>query len=166
MLDLEVFDAFLFDLMGTIVKSQEENDILITPGLTEFLTLLQSEEKKMAVVTSASREKALFLLNYLGIDSYFDTIITADDVTETKPSPEPYQKALEELGTSPDAAVAFEDSIRGISSAKDAGLYVVFVGDEELADPEVLESADLVIRDFNKLLKPPSKEGIIISDDS
>ncbi len=165
MLDLKVYDAFLFDLMGTIVKSQEEGDIIATPGLTEFLTLLQEEEKKLAVVTSASREKATFILNFLGIDSYFHTIITADDVVDTKPSPEPYLKALEELGVSADASVAFEDSLRGISSAKDAGLFVVYVGDEELADPEILDSADLVINNFYKLLKPPTKEGIILTDE-
>ena len=152
MLDISAYDVFLFDLMGTMVHAYEEGEVMPTPGLIEFLNLLQEEEKKMGVVTSASREKAEVYLKLLDLDSYFDVVITADDVEETKPAPEPYLKALAQFNTTPDTAIAFEDTPGGILSAKEAGIFTVLVAGE-YPNPEATEIADMVIPDFTVLVK-------------
>lgn len=152
MIDTSLYTAFLFDMRGTIVRQQEENEVITTPGLKEFLDLLKEEEKKLAVVTSSSREQLEFLLKFLDLDAYFDVTVARDDVKETKPSPEPYLKALELLGVGAEEAIAFEDSVTGITSAKDAGIFVVGVGEESI-DPAILEVADMHVKNFLKILE-------------
>ena len=53
--------------------------------------------------------------------------ISADDVTRTKPFPDPYLEAAKRMGVSTQSCVVFEDSLTGIASAKSAGCAVVAV---------------------------------------
>ena len=59
--------------------------------------------------------------------SDFRVVITADDVANTKPHPEPYLRAVAELETSPQQCVVFEDSRPGLSAALAAGCRTVLV---------------------------------------
>ena len=54
-------------------------------------------------------------------------MLTGEDYTHVKPDPEPYLKAIEKSGCSPDACLAIEDSQRGLASAKAAGIKCVVV---------------------------------------
>ena len=58
---------------------------------------------------------------------FFTFTISADDVTRTKPFPDPYLEAAKRMGVAPRATVVFEDSLTGIASAKSAGCAVVAV---------------------------------------
>jgi HAD superfamily hydrolase (TIGR01509 family) len=57
----------------------------------------------------------------------FDVIVAGDDVTYSKPHPEPYVEAARLLGVRPDECLAIEDSPTGVTSARDAGCRVVAV---------------------------------------
>ena len=63
----------------------------------------------------------------LGLADAFDTIVTADDVAETKPDPEGYRLALAQTRTDPTEALAVEDSAAGVRAALAAGVRVVTV---------------------------------------
>ena len=106
--------------------SIEELDSPI-PGVREFLERLAASGYKMAVVSSATRTEMEIVLERTHIRQFFDVIVSAEDVTHPKPSPEPYRHALELLSVQPDSAVAFEDSQTGIDSALAAGLGVFAV---------------------------------------
>ena len=58
---------------------------------------------------------------------FFQFTISADDVTRTKPFPDPYLEAAKRMGVEPRSCVVFEDSLTGIASAKSAGCAVVAV---------------------------------------
>ena len=58
---------------------------------------------------------------------FFKFTISADDVTRTKPFPDPYLEAAKRMGLAPGDTVVFEDSLTGIASAKSAGCAVVAV---------------------------------------
>ena len=58
---------------------------------------------------------------------FFQFTISADDVTRTKPFPDPYLEAAKRMGVEPGSCVVFEDSLTGIASAKSAGCAVVAV---------------------------------------
>ena len=58
---------------------------------------------------------------------FFKFSISADDVTRTKPFPDPYIEAAKRMGVSTSSCVVFEDSLTGIASAKSAGCAVVAV---------------------------------------
>ena len=59
--------------------------------------------------------------------NFFQFSISADDVTRTKPFPDPYLEAAKRMGVTTGSCVVFEDSLTGIASAKSAGCAVVAV---------------------------------------
>jgi len=59
--------------------------------------------------------------------NFFQFSISADDVTRTKPFPDPYLEAAKRIGVTTGSCVVFEDSLTGIASAKSAGCAVVAV---------------------------------------
>ena len=68
-------------------------------------------------------------LTRLGLIQQFDKIICGDDVApgRTKPKPDLFLKALEQLNVRADEAVVFEDSPHGVAAANIAGIAVVLV---------------------------------------
>lgn len=105
------------------------------PGTEAFLRRARENNYTLAVVTSCRRELALSTLERLAIRDYFDAVLTADDVFCTKPHPEIYQKALEELGLLPSEALAIEDASQGVRSAQEAGIRTIWITHHEPRHP-------------------------------
>ena len=118
------------------------------PGLLDFLEVARERGMKTALVTNAPEENVEAILLALELGEYFDEIVLSDEVGPVKPDPAPYRAALDRLGVSPEEAVAFEDSISGISSAVGAGVPTVGIASTQ--NPERLRQAGafMVAKDF------------------
>ena len=81
-----------------------------------------------AVCTGSRRDEVEPILDRLGLLDRLTTLVTADDVANTKPDPEPYVLAARRLEVGASDCVAIEDTPTGIVSAKAAGLRVLGVG--------------------------------------
>jgi len=81
----------------------------------------------LGVASSSRGSSVLPYLRQFSLAELFDVVVTADDVTEVKPSPELYLLAARRLGVDPASVVAFEDSARGVRAAKAAGAFCVAV---------------------------------------
>ena len=81
------------------------------------------------------------------LDEFFDPILVRDNVREGKPSPEVYLRILEETGVPADRALAVEDSLPGVESARAAGIDVVAVHDRH-SDPDRAAIDALVLRTY------------------
>jgi beta-phosphoglucomutase len=112
------------------------------PGVPELLARIHAAGWKLAAVTGTNR---LNVDNHLGptLVRRFDAIVTADDVTHTKPDPEPYLAALRKLGTSHRDAVVIENAPLGVRSAKAAGLRVIAI--TSTVPRAALAAADVVV---------------------
>lgn len=97
---------------------------------------------KLAVVTSSVRSEATSLLEGLGITPFLGATVTAEDISEGKPSPEGYLKAAEQLGVEPSKCVVIEDAPSGVMAAKKAGMECIAVATTHNADE--LSNADRV----------------------
>jgi len=86
------------------------------------------------LVTSGSLESVNLALDQLDLRDFFSGIITADDATLGKPSPEPYLVCLRRFRLPPAAALAVEDADSGVAAAKGAGLRVIGVHNSSIAD--------------------------------
>lgn len=75
----------------------------------------------MAVVTGGYRDVVVPSLDAAGITHLFDCIVTADEVTHSKPAPDLYALAMRKLGVEPEACLVYEDSEIGMTSARGAG---------------------------------------------
>jgi beta-phosphoglucomutase len=102
------------------------------PGAAALLARLKAQGATIGVVTSASRISASRTLEATGLAQHVTALVTADDVTEAKPAPEPYLAALAKLKAHPAHTRAVEDAPSGIASARAAGLKVIGVHNASL----------------------------------
>lgn len=87
-----------------------------------LLTLLKHFKRPKALVTNASKESVMPILEKFEISSLFKIIICQEDVTEPKPSPEGYLLAVSLLGANKLNCLAIEDSETGILAVKNADI--------------------------------------------
>jgi beta-phosphoglucomutase len=94
-------------------------------GLPALLQRAEKQQIRMAIGSAAIPFNIDFVLDNLGIRHYFQTIVSAADVTISKPHPETFLKAAEGLGVSPEACIVFEDAPKGVEAALLAGMKCV-----------------------------------------
>jgi beta-phosphoglucomutase-like phosphatase (HAD superfamily) len=81
----------------------------------------------MSVGTGASRRSAMLQLDALGLTKYFDTVVTADDVTRHKPYPDTFLQCAAYMNVEPEKCQVFEDGIVGMEAARQAGMIITDV---------------------------------------
>ena len=81
----------------------------------------------MAVGTGGYHRLAWKTMEILGLDKYFDILVSSNDVTHAKPHPETFLKCAELLGVEPAICEVFEDADLGIQAAKSAGMMATLV---------------------------------------
>jgi beta-phosphoglucomutase family hydrolase len=83
----------------------------------------------MAVGTGGYHRLAWKTMKILGLDKYFDVLVSSNDVTHPKPHPETFLKCAELLGVDPADCEVFEDADLGIQAAKAGGMMTTLVTD-------------------------------------
>ena len=129
-----------------------EAGLPLKPGTLELLDGLAAADCPMAIVTSSSRSSAERNLSLAGIRSRFDTILTLDDVTRGKPSPDLYLLAARRLGFAPQACIAVEDSNHGVAASHAAGAITIMVPDMAPPTDETRAKCAAVLPDLNAVL--------------
>ena len=94
-------------------------------GLDSFLEKAYSKGIKMAIGSAAINCNIAFVLDNLDIRHYFSAIVCADDVTTSKPHPETFLKAADQLNLAPSECIVFEDAPKGVEAALHAGMKTV-----------------------------------------
>ncbi len=120
--DLDL-DALLLEknrAYGDIADQMEPVD-----GVVSFIRSVKSANLQLALATSSVRVNQSRAFELLGLEKYFDTVVTADDVSRTKPDPEPYRLAVTRLGVPAASCFVVEDSFNGVKSARAAGCHVI-----------------------------------------
>lgn len=116
--------------------------------------MLVSDNKNIAICSGSTRTEidiALSKIESGSLKKYFNTIISADDVSEGKPSPEGYLKTAKQLGLNPKQCVAIEDSSNGIKAAKAANMQAIAFLPEGM-NHEKYSCSDYVVHSFNELI--------------
>ena len=105
------------------------NQTRVLPGVAETLKALHGR-MRMAVVTSSQRQHFDVMHANMGLMRYFEFVLAREDYGKTKPNPEPYLLALERLGMKAGNCLAVEDSERGLTAARAAGLRCLVIPNE------------------------------------
>ena len=126
--------------------------LLMKPGVIELLSYLKGKGKKIALASSTRRETVTNQLRGAGIIDYFDVIICGDMVARSKPAPDIFLKACQELGVSPENTYAIEDSYNGIRAAHAGQLRPIMVPDLLEADDEMRGMAECVCDNLNDVI--------------
>ncbi len=123
------------------------------PGVKELLTFLKEHDKKIALASSTRQQVVTDELRDAGIIEYFDRIICGDMVSRSKPAPDIFLKACEELNISPSDSYAIEDSYNGIRAAHAGGLHPIMVPDLLPADEEMQSLAEIVLPSLTSVME-------------
>ena len=132
-------------------------DFLVFPGAAEIV-LRRAARGPVGIVSGAFENESVFALEKLGVTSAISFIVSAERTDASKPDPAPYLLAIEKLralgggrdSTGP-SAVAVEDSIGGVISAKGAGLRCVAVAHSHTPDSLLEAGADALAADLASL---------------
>jgi HAD superfamily hydrolase (TIGR01509 family) len=124
----------------------------ILPGVMDMIHEAQRLGLRLAIASSSPHAWVDAHTKRLGIRDYFDAVICADDVGvgRTKPNPDLFLLALDQLQVQKNEAVVFEDSPNGVEAARRAGLFVVAVPNP-LTSMLNLDAANLVMRSLSDM---------------
>jgi HAD superfamily hydrolase (TIGR01509 family) len=127
-------------------------DFPYVEGTVAFIRALREMGLRTAVVTSSNQPKMSNVFRTRPeFTALFDRIVTAEDITRSKPAPDCYLKAAELLGAAPADCIAFEDSFNGLRSAMAAGTTVVALTTAHPA-AEVMDLSHFQIPDYTEAL--------------
>jgi HAD superfamily hydrolase (TIGR01509 family) len=112
---------------------------------------------RLGIASGSLRAEILAILRANGLSDAFSVVVGADDVTRSKPAPDPYATAVDRLGVRASAAVAIEDSHWGLAAARAAGLQAIgittsYPARELTLAHKVVESLDEVTVDVVETL--------------
>ena len=117
----ELFDA----KPNAVAKVLESGQDVSMRGATQTVLALAESGVPMGVVTNSGAPKVW--LEAAGVLELMNVLVTRNDVSLPKPSPEGYLLAAQRLKVSPAECIAFEDSHDGWLAATRAGMRVVVV---------------------------------------
>jgi len=110
----------------TLIQHISEQDLL--QGIIAFLDEIRATGLKIGMASAS--KNALTVVEALGVRHYFDDIVDAATVAQSKPHPEVFLRAAEALGVAPERCIGVEDAAAGITAIHAAGMYAVGVGPE------------------------------------
>lgn len=124
----------------------------LMPGVTEILRAAKGRGLKLAIASSSEHAWVDTHAKRLGIFDHFDAVIAADDVGagRTKPNPDLFLTALNQLQVQKNEAAIFEDSPNGVKAANRAGVFVVAVPNQ-VTSLLAIEGANLVVKSLAEL---------------
>jgi len=127
-------DRFTMDEMVELSLEKERRyqkeylqHLALLPGLNDFLEAANQKGIPMAIGSAAIPFNINFVLDNLKISHYFKAVVSADDVTLSKPHPETYLKVAQRLNIHPTDCLVFEDVPKGAEAALNAGMKSVIL---------------------------------------
>jgi HAD superfamily hydrolase (TIGR01509 family) len=146
---------------GEIATEFFADKVGLFPGTKEVLQQLRELKLRLAVATSSVAASARPFLDRHRITTFFDVIVTGDEVERGKPEPDIYLAAAKKLNVTASVCIVIEDALSGIAAAKAAGMRVVAIPDRRFVDPSAYEKqADYVLdslKDLPQLVRKVSK---------
>lgn len=159
----EQIKALRYEIADDYLK----NKVDYKPNAEKLLKLLKEKGYILAIASTTLRHcidiyttQNKNIMEKANFKDIFSVILTKDDVTAKKPSPEVHKKIMEILKVKPEECLIIEDALIGVEAAKDAGIEVAVMYDK-YADGDrdkINELADYTFNNFNEMLEQIKKE--------
>lgn len=104
-------------------------------------------QRGLAMAIGSSSKNAPFILEQIGLGTYFDAVSDGNNIARSKPAPEVFQKAAAMLGLAPETCLVVEDAVSGAQAGHAGGFRVACVGDASRAG-----AGDYNLSGFSQLL--------------
>jgi putative hydrolase of the HAD superfamily len=159
----QIFNLFLQQRFGTIeyrwlaagivaYRRARDASLVLYPHTRKTLSELLKRGLRLAVISDAPRMGAWLRLCYLDLHHVFDPVVTYEDTGHRKPSPMPFERALQKMSMKPHEVIMVGDwPERDMVGAKQLGIKTVFARYGDVKG--TLDSgADYEIEDISELL--------------
>ena len=133
----------------------ENEGIPLKEGVKELFSMLKERNYKIALGTSAKRERVEKQIKDKWLKESFDAIVCGDDVEKGKPNPDIFLKAANKLEVDRERCIVVEDSLAGVKAGHNAGMIVVNIPDLKDYDDELERFSHKVFKnliDFKEYL--------------
>lgn len=131
----------------------ENQGIPLKKGVKELFSMLKEKNYKIALATSAKRERVEKQIKDKWLKESFDAIVCGDDVEKGKPSPDIFLKAAKEIDVEAKDCFVVEDSPAGIKAAFSGGMKGIHVEDLKVADEDILKYCQKSFKDLQEVKK-------------
>lgn len=145
---IENFRMQKIDAYKNIINDSETIDSFL--DVKKFIRLSSQKIKTFAICSGATRTEIDATLEKLEkgeFKHFFTDIITIDEISKGKPSPEGYLLAAQRLNISPKYCLAIEDTQTGATAAKNAGMSVAAIS----AHHSDYKNVDLIAKSFKEI---------------
>jgi len=159
-----VFDDFLKEKLGYVnnkflaagivaYRRNREASLLTYPNVNRTLIKLMKMGIRMAVVSDAPSREAWLRIYYLNLHHIFDLVVTYDDTGMRKPSPKPFQLALDSLAIKPEEAIMVGDwPERDVVGAQQLGIKTIYARYGDAFGREDASGANWDVNDIYELV--------------
>ena len=129
----------------------ENQGIPLKEGVKELFSMLKEKDYKIALATSAKRERVEKQIKDKWLKESFDAIVCGDDVEKGKPSPDIFLKAAKKIDVEPENCFVVEDSPAGIKAAFSGGMKGIHVEDLKAADEDILKYCEKNFKNLQEI---------------
>ena len=142
------YDHFAKEASLLFHEKYDGGRLPVKKGTRELLSFLKEKKVPLALASSTRRESVTRELSEASLLPFFDVLICGDMVKKSKPDPDIYLRACQELHVNPAASFAIEDSFNGIRSAHAGALRPLMVVDLLPPDEEMKRLAEKIFSDL------------------
>lgn len=135
-----------------IIEDMKKNGIKLKPYVKKTIKFCKKHEIKMIICTSTTSEKVEEYKKYGDLFTYFDGIVTGDNVINGKPNPDIFLKGLELAGVEKEEALIIEDSNIGVEAGLNSGIEVIMIPDLVRPQGKTLINRVKVYKNLNEVI--------------
>ncbi|GIO31017.1 MULTISPECIES: HAD family hydrolase [Paenibacillus] len=144
---VEEMIEYQLDLKMNILKNLDIGPI---EGIRELMEQLDEMNVPMAVASSSPRIFIEGVLAKFGLNHFFQTTVSGEEVPKGKPAPDIYLETAKQLGVDPQHCVVLEDSRNGMLAAKKAGMRCIGYLNPNSGNQNLAE-ADIQVRSYDEI---------------
>ena len=148
-IDLEIAKNKLLDILK---KRAEDGDMKVKKGAINLLKFLKKKHIKIALASSNNRYEINLYLEKTNLLKYFECIISGEDIKESKPNPEIFNKVINYFNVKPSETIILEDSFNGIRAAFSSGAKGIMIPDILEPNIEMKEKAKYIFKDLDEVI--------------
>ncbi|GIZ16444.1 HAD family hydrolase [Capnocytophaga catalasegens] len=119
-------------------------------GVKDLLFCLKENDYKLALASSSTMKLIDIFTEQLQIKSYFDTIVSGENLQRSKPFPDIFLKVAENFNTAPESCIVLEDSTNGVLAAKSAGMTCIGFANPNSGKQD-LSKADVIVKSMDEI---------------
>ncbi|APD07702.1 N-acylneuraminate-9-phosphatase [Flavobacteriaceae bacterium UJ101] len=147
-----VKDTSLPEAFEAVYLNHLPKNNFLRDGAHDLLEYLKKQNKyTLHIITNGFKDVSLKKIKGSGIDSYFDVVVSAEDVNTRKPDPKVFQHALDLAQASKEESIIIgDDYIADIVGGLDFGIQAIFYN---ILDMEVKNNNFIEIKHLNEVKK-------------